>query len=165
MRRTLIAPPVAVLAAGGLLLAPALGTSAQSKTYPAKLKASNEVPKAASPATGTASFKVARDGRSISFRITGARLEGAPQAAHLHLGRPGQNGPVLLLLKGSAFTLPTSGRVTAEDFTAAGGVTTFSQAVTALKKGRLYVNVHTDAFPGGELRGQVKAPPKKKSAR
>lgn len=165
MRRTLIAPPVAVLAAGGLLLAPALGTGASSKTYPAKLKASNEVPKADSRATGTASFKVARDGRSISFRITGTRLEGAPQAAHLHLGRPGQNGPVLLLLEGSPFTLPTSGKVTAANFTPAGGVTSFAEAVTALKKGRLYVNVHTDEFPGGELRGQVKAPPKKRSAR
>jgi len=150
--RTLIAP----LTLAALVLAPAGSLGASSTTYRATLKASNEVPEPASSATGSATFTVAANGKSISYSLKGKNLKGRPAAAHLHFGKAGTNGPVVLLLKGKAFTLPASGKVTSKQFSPGGGITSFAGAVKALKAGKLYVNIHTTTFTGGELRGQVK---------
>jgi hypothetical protein len=68
-------------------------------------------------------------------------------AAHIHIGGIGANGPV-------SYNLFTTTPVTATR-----GVINFDPAlIRLLENGGLYVNVHTPAFPGGEIRGQIYGP-------
>jgi hypothetical protein len=48
-----------------------------------------------------------------------------------------------------------TGVLTAADFSASGPVTTFAEAVAAIRAGTTYFNLHTSANPGGEIRGQI----------
>jgi CHRD domain/Secretion system C-terminal sorting domain len=67
-----------------------------------------------------------------------------PTNAHFHLGAPGVAGPVIVALQ----TTP------APNFYAAKVPVTSTQ-VTQLFKGNVYINIHTAANPGGEIRGQM----------
>jgi hypothetical protein len=49
------------------------------------------------------------------------------------------------------------GTLTAANFSASGSITTFAQAVNAIRTGGAYFNLHTAANPGGEIRGQIVA--------
>ena len=110
---------------------------------PLKLTGDQEVPANASTAVGTGDITVAADG-SVSGSVTAATIPG--MAAHIHVGAPGVNGPVIIPLTGSAggvWTVPAGARLTPEQ-------------VDAYKAGNLYVNVHTPEHKGGEIRTQLK---------
>ena len=65
----------------------------------------------------------------------------------------GSNGGVILpLVPGPS---PMTGTLTSANFTASGPVTTFAEAVAAIRAGTTYFNLHTTANPGGEIRGQI----------
>jgi hypothetical protein len=133
-----------------------LAGAASSQKFDANMKGSSEVPKSNTKATGYAEFTVAPNGKSIRYELTAKGLSGPAQAAHLHLGHPGQAGGVLISISTEPFSLPREGRLTAKQFTAVGNVETFAQAVRAVRSGRTYVNIHTERFPAGEIRGQVR---------
>ena len=122
----------------------------------ANLNARAEVPRTDSDATGAAEFRVAANRRSIRYELDASGLSGPPMAAHIHVGRPGQAGGIVLSIALQQFTLPREGRLTAKDFTPVGNVKTFRQAIRAMRAGRTYVNIHTERFPAGEIRGQVR---------
>lgn len=73
---------------------------------------------------------------------------GAPTAAHIHSGIPTQNGAPVV-------ALPTP--ATGSPGTSSGCVATPAGFNATLRNdpGKFYVNVHTTAFPGGAIRGQV----------
>lgn len=91
--------------------------------------------------------------------------------AHIHVGDTGVNGPIIFFLCTNLGNAPVgtivplcenvngvisaSGTLTAAELQAAGGITTFDQAVTALQSGGTYVNAHSVVFPAGEIRGQI----------
>jgi threonine dehydrogenase-like Zn-dependent dehydrogenase len=81
--------------------------------------------------------------------------------AHIHVGLPGADGPVILPLFAAAsdppFTSPFMRVVTEADFLPAPekGISTFADALAAIRNGGTYVNVHTQAHQGGEIRGQI----------
>lgn len=105
------------------------------------LDGASEVPPNASNATGTMEAFLHLPSRVLMYEL---RVNGlVATAAHIHTGVPGVNGPVLFPLDGG----PTRWC----------GVTARldDAALSALDTGGLYVNVHTAAFPGGEIRGQV----------
>ncbi len=94
------------------------------------------------------------------------RLSNAFAAAHFHCGRPGENGPIVfgmvnpgrLAFDGRAVT----GRLTNADYTGEDCTEIIGRPVNnlvslafAMRDGLIYVNVHTDAFPDGEIRGQM----------
>ena len=83
----------------------------------------------------------------VTWRLTFTRLTGRAVAAHIHLGRRGVAGRVLVPLCGPCRTGAT-GRATVSGATLA-----------ALEAGRAYVNVHTARNPAGEIRGQSPAIP------
>ncbi|MGH7584034.1 MAG: CHRD domain-containing protein [Gemmatimonadales bacterium] len=139
----------AALLAAGVHSAPA-----QSVKYVAQMGASSETPPNDSKATGTAKFSMT--GNRVTFTIDVSGLSGPPAAAHIHVGAPGQSGPVVY-----AFMLThkeASGRI-------ASGVIDLSKPAsrgvsgdslrTLLNNGNAYVNVHTAAHPDGEIRGQI----------
>jgi hypothetical protein len=107
-------------------------------------------------AKGTATINIITDSEvtEINYEVTYSGLSGPLAAAHIHLGGVGQNGGILLPLTVSAS--PMSGTLTEADLKATGNVSTFAQAIDAIRAGSTYVNLHTAANPGGEIRGQVK---------
>lgn len=144
-----------------LALAPA-GVSAQSMTsqWSAALSGAQEVPANASTANGTFTATVDEAAGTITWSLSVPTITNAT-AAHLHTGGAGVNGPVVLNLfaapSGSpASSVSTSGTSKASDLV--GPLSgNFAEFVRAVKGGTIYVNVHTTALPGGEIRSQVGA--------
>jgi hypothetical protein len=123
-----------------LLLGPALALAADSRVA---LTGKEEVPAVQTEATGNASIMVGAD-NSVSGSVTTKGVEGI--AAHIHQAAMGKNGPPIISLeKGSdgTWNVPKGSKLTAEQ-------------LAAYKAGELYVNVHSAAHKGGEIRGQLK---------
>lgn len=107
-----------------------------------QLTGSNEVPTVKTPASGAGSFKVYADG-TIAGSITTRRMHGT--MAHIHQGAPGHNGPVIIPLDRGphgTWVVPKGSRLTPEQ-------------LKSFRARDLYVNVHSAAHPGGEIRGQI----------
>ena len=105
------------------------------------LTGTEEVPPLSVPGSGSGAFRVAEDG-TISGAVTTKDVQGT--MAHIHRGAKGTNGPVIVPLdkNGDTYTVPAGRKLTA-------------QQIDDLKKGNLYVNVHTNRNKGGEVRGQI----------
>ena len=132
----------AALAAGGLAAVQKEGV----KKLSAKLTAAREVPKPKGvPSAATGTFTGTLRGKKLTFRLTFAHLTGKATAAHIHKGRAGKAGPVLVPLCG-----PCKSPVVKT-------VTVTSDQRDAIEHGATYVNVHTNKNKGGEIRGQIKA--------
>lgn len=109
----------------------------------AALSGADEVPTNASAALGTAAFSVDPTTRTLTGTVTTAGVAGV--GAHIHEGAPGVAGPIIIPLTGGAggvWIVPTGTVLTEGQF-------------TALQAGSYYVNVHSAAFTGGEIRGQI----------
>lgn len=97
----------------------------------------------------------------IDFRLVlDPKPSSAVTAVHIRLGNPGASGPVLFTLFDDfdgAFAGSASGRLDASDLQqpVGSGIASFADAVSAILSGNAYVNVHTAAFPAGEVRGQL----------
>jgi CHRD domain len=153
MRRILLV----VLALSVAIAVPAV--AATSKKFTASLNGKSETPPTKSAGTGTASFVVSKSGKAISYTINAKGLTGPVQAIHIHFGKKGKAGPVILPICLKPCTLPKSGRLTKKNFAKAAGVPNFGTAIQDLRAGKTYVNIHTAKNPGGEIRGQIR--PKK----
>ena len=139
----------AILAAAVVLAVVGLAVAASGDKYKASLTAAQEVPKPKGVPSGAAgSFKAAESERNgkkkLTWRLTFHGLSGKATAAHIHLGKRGKAGPVVVPLCGPC----TSG---------AHGTATISNSLDkSIEGGKAYVNVHTIKNPNGEIRGQVK---------
>ncbi len=115
--------------------------------FTAKLQGSQEVPAVTTTASGTGTFLLTANGTQLVYNITVNGL--TPSAAHFHNAAQGVAGNVVRDLALTNNT--TSGTWSSTETTQA-----FSDSMLSeLLRGRLYVNVHTSANPGGEIRGQV----------
>ena len=107
------------------------------------LSGNQEVPSVSTAATGSGIITVLMD-RSVSGSVTTSGVAGS--AAHIHLAAPGQNGPVIVPLNktgDNVWSVPPAIRLNDAQY-------------EAYRLGNLYVNVHSAANPGGEIRGQIK---------
>jgi hypothetical protein len=134
-------------AAGAVLVGSASRSFAATETFKASLNGGTEVPPNETKGTGTltATYDPATKQLTWSGSYTG--LTGDVTAAHFHgPAEPGKNAGVAIWIstKGSPFPTPFNGSATLTDAQAAD-----------LEAGRWYVNLHTAANPGGELRGQL----------
>lgn len=111
------------------------------------LAGANEVPAVTTDATGDATFTLT--GSSLSFTLNVADIDNVT-AAHIHRGAEGENGGIMVGL----YNGPTTGAgVTG---TLAQGTVEIDDSVAAhMRAGTAYVNVHTTANPGGEIRDQI----------
>lgn len=107
----------------------------------AVLNSSQEVPTNSSAATGTFTGVYDTNTNILTYTVTYTGI--TPVAGHLHRGAPGMNGPVI-------FPFPQlTSPVTA--------TANFSEADEALLLNNgFYANMHSAAFPGGEIRGDIK---------
>jgi len=133
----------------------ALAADPPRPAFGGPLDGAQEVPPVVTAASGEATVVISPDNSTIWYVVEYSGLSGAALAAHIHTGAAGVVGGVILPLTVSAS--PMVGTLTAANFTASGAITTFAEAVAAIKAGATYVNVHTAANPGGEIRGQVLA--------
>lgn len=114
-----------------------------SATFLTALRGSQEVPPTASTALGSATVLVNPVNRQMTAGVTTSGIAGT--AAHIHEAAPGVNGPILI---------PLAESVTGSGIWTASAILTEAQ-FTALQAGNLYFNVHSAAFPNGEIRGQI----------
>jgi CHRD domain len=151
-------PRLAVLVAILALIAMPGAAAAVDPTQPAyggPMSGAQEVPAVVTTATGQGTAVISADGSTITYIVTYSGLSGSVNAAHIHTGATGVAGGVILpLVPGPS---PMVGTLTAANFTASGPVTTYAEAVAAIRAGTTYFNLHTTANPGGEIRGQILA--------
>ena len=124
------------------------GTTETPKTTRASatLSAAQETPAPTGVGKAKGTFTATlTDGGKLTYRLTFSGLSGRAVAAHIHAGKTGVSGPVLVPLCATACTSPAKGTTTVK-----------ASVVAALRAGTTYVNVHTAANPAGEIRGQVK---------
>lgn len=140
------------LATIALLAAPAVVLAAEE--FSAQLSGAAEVPPVSGDGSGSASVTISDDESEITYEVSYENLSGPAAAAHIHYGAADVAGGVILPLE--VGDSPFSGTLTEADFTPLdGGPQTFAEALTAIQDGNTYVNIHTEANPGGEIRGQL----------
>lgn len=130
--------------------------------FGARLVGRREVPPVTTEAGAVARFALNRDG-TLSYTLSATGPIMGTMAAHIHLGGHGQNGPVVAFL----FESPTGTNFERGDLIARGTIddtnviarpgftNTVVELVERMRQGRTYVNLHTVAHAGGEIRGQI----------
>ena len=137
----------------------------------ARLTGLEEVPAIITDSFGRARFEIFAD--RIEYTLNIVRLDAPIRFAHIHIGQKGVNGGVSAFLCNNTNpsvpagtpACPQTGRVRGTLTTdsvigpAAQGIAAadIDGLIEALLSGIAYVNVHSDAFPAGELRGQIRA--------
>jgi hypothetical protein len=161
--------PLAIAALALVLLPGAtnVGASAPATHFVAHLTAAQEVfPSVTSAATGTLDLRLVAGGTKLRFKLSSNGVDQITQS-HIHVtAAAGTNGPVVVYffappkdpwnsVTGDNFSV--SGVRTAADVHLPGATTpfTFADLVAALRGGTAYVNIHSIAHPGGEIRGQI----------
>lgn len=153
---------VAVIACGMLLVAPASFAQTQSGvTVRAMLGGNQENPPVSAGAHGEATVTVDRVGREIRYEVNIYNLPTGIVGAHIHVGTAGVNGPIIVNFpsiavgQSGAFQIRGSARESEIIARPEAGIRSFEEASFAIASGAAYVNVHTQANPGGEIRGQL----------
>jgi hypothetical protein len=135
-----------------------------------------EVPVVSTAAVGY--FIALTSGDSIPYTLFYTQLQGTVTQAHIHAGQSGVNGGIIIWLCQTATNVdPTGlspqcpqegtvqGTITAANVIATAGPPTggqqfsagdFAAALSAIRAGTAYANVHTNLSPSGEIRGQIK---------
>jgi CHRD domain-containing protein len=118
------------------------------------LSGSNEVPSLTTAAGGSASFT--EDGDLVRYSVQVQSMTGVTMA-HIHSGVAGTNGPIRVTLYSGPVTGAVNGRLVEGSFTATdvNGLT-LNELLNEMRNGNAYVNVHSLAFPNGEIRAQVR---------
>src|ERR1700678_2278662 len=131
-------------AAGAVLLASASPSFAATTQFKADLKGSTEVPPNTTTGTGSVTATFDPGSKELTWTGTYSGLTGPATAAHFHgPAEAGKNAGVAIAIP-NATSSPIDGSATLTDAQAAD-----------LTAGKYYVNIHTAANPGGEIRGQV----------
>ena len=181
-KRMFSAVTAAVFVTGLLFAGPLANLSASASNgdeFEADLNGYQEVP--AVSTSGEGKFKAELDGDDeLKYKVSYEDLEGEIKQIHLHFAQEGVNGGVIVFLCTNMGNDPTGlapecpsgdgkvkGTLTAKNILGpeAQGIEAgeFDEFVDALRAEAVYVNVHTDKFPSGELRGQVEEDQEKAS--
>jgi CHRD domain len=158
------------------LLALASAAAAQvGGSVTTRLRAFEEVPALSTPGGGNFNATIAPDGSHMTYEMNYLNLEGNVTQSHIHIAQPGVNGGIMVFLcsnlgNGPAGTqaCPSSPGIisgTIDGTNVIGpngqgvGAGEMFSLVRAIRAGFAYANLHTDVFPGGEIRGQLRFTP------
>ena len=131
----------------------------ETEAFTANLSGGEEVPRVTTESTGVASFNVTGDD-SIDYTVNVTGMDKV-MGVHVHSGKTGENGEVVVtLFNATSPTGPISGNlangtITGSSLEGQMQGTAVSDLVKAMERGETYVNVHTEANPNGEIRGQI----------
>jgi len=142
--------------------------------FGARLRGFEEVPPISTLAQGFFLGTMNAAGTAMDYTLFYFDLQGSVQQAHIHIGQAGVNGGIVLffctnLAPPAGVPAPpacptgafntVSGTLTALNVITQTGqgiaAGEFAEVIRAIRAGKAYANVHTDQFPGGEIRGQV----------
>ena len=135
--------PKASWAALAAAIALAVAGVASATDVKVTLGGDQEVPPVSTSAKGSGTVTIGDD-MSVKGSVTTTGITST--AAHIHMGAAGKNGPVIVPMMKSGdngWTFAPDAKLNADQ-------------MKAFKAGDLYVNVHSAAHPGGEIRGQLK---------
>jgi hypothetical protein len=135
LKRAAVAATVLLLAAGAGL--------ASAATVHVRLSGSQETPPVKTAARGSGVIQVSSGG-AVSGKVTTWGIKGT--MAHIHEGPPGKAGGVIIPLTAGphgTWLVPAGSKLSPAQY-------------KEFLAGDLYVNVHSAAHPGGEIRGQLK---------
>src|SRR5262245_856741 len=153
---------ICLLAAGAMLVQAAAASAQTSVVLRATLNGGEEAPTPVlSGAVATAEVAVDPTNEELAVQMRVFNIPTGTTASHIHIASKGVAGPVVI-------DFPI-GRGVTGDFTLNFrvhdgpafharpeiGINTFADALQAIAAGQAYVNIHTTAFPGGEIRGQL----------
>jgi len=136
-RLTVLASSVVI---AGLAGGYGVAMAAQSKVM---LSGAHEVPAVTTSAKGDGTISIGDD-KAVSGSVTTSDVVGT--MAHIHEAASGKNGPPIITLEKKGddqWMVPANAKLTDAQY-------------KAYKAGNLYVNVHSDAHKGGEIRDQLK---------
>lgn len=139
----------AFAAAAGLALVSVVGAappaSAEEKVLTAAMTAAEETPPGPDGATGAATITIDEAKNTLCYDVSWSEEVGKPTAGHIHKGKKGLAGPVVV-----NFQLPDKPK---DCLQVEKGVLKDILA----DPGGHYVNVHNNMYPGGAVRGQLRA--------
>lgn len=168
-----------ILCSALTLVAAALAAAApaSAETIHARLIGFNEVPAVSTVAQATFKANIDERAGSVFWELEYDDLQADALQAHIHFGARHTNGGITVWLCGNPSVTPPvnppagtqpcparsarlNGTFTAANVVGPGGAQQllagqFDQLLRAIRAGATYVNVHTVASPGGEIRGQI----------
>lgn len=118
---------------------------AQSETFRARLSPMPTTPQTVTTITGEGEVVLTLNGNTLTVTGDFAGMNSAATMAHVHNGPPAQPGPVVHQLE---VTKMTGGEISAI-------LELSDEQVAALHNNELYIQVHSETNPPGELRGWV----------
>ena len=140
--RTAFASSLIALAVAGCSMMP----SQKMDIFEATLSGTQEVPPAATTATGQAEVQYNSNTGTLSWKVTYTGLSAPATAGHIHgPAAPGANAGIVV---------PFGPNVTAQPIAGEAKITPTQYG--DLAAGLWYVNIHSSKFPGGEIRGQLR---------
>ncbi len=161
MKYTLVVGVVLVLA----LIPLGTGSAQQRTAWVAWLSGAEEVPAVNTRADGRATFELNAQRTSIVYYVTVNNLNNVLMG-HIHVGAAGANGPIAVWLypaapppvlrPGVTSDVLATGTITAANFTGPLQGRQLGDLINLLDSGGAYANFHTQAFGGGEIRGQIR---------
>ncbi len=114
-------------------------------SYIAKVNGVQETPAVITNAYALGVFNLAQHDSVLNFHVVAQGLSGIITGAHLHLGAMGVSGGVVISLNPYISGNVISGTIS----------TGLGSILSNLKSGKIYLNIHTQANPNGEIRGQL----------
>lgn len=137
-------------------------TMAANPDFDARLTGTSEVPPVQTIASGFADLDVeVEDGqRVVDYELSVSNISAVTQA-HIHQGNSSENGPIIVpLFNASTPTGPVTGQISEGQITPANLVgplqgMQLDDLLSLMQNGSAYVNVHTEQYPQGEIRGTV----------
>jgi hypothetical protein len=158
---SIIAIVVTIVTIGVVVVAAAAITGLTNSVFaqgPSKvvmnLSGSEEVPPVQTKATGVVEFILGED--SFAYSVNATNIDGAT-AGHIHLGKRNENGPIVVTLfkyDSPMNELSENGTFTADKLEGPLAGKQLSDLASAAADAMLYVNIHTEQNPNGEIRGQ-----------
>lgn len=162
-RRSTCAYVIAATIIGGVLGTFTSASRAETTEFKAELSGSNQVPPRQTSASGTVTATYDAATKRLSWKGSYSGLSGPPTAAHIHgPAAAGTNARLVFWISDNVgqcsqgecrSNIDAEARLLTNPFE---GSATLTEAQAAeLMAGLYYVNIHTNAYPGGELRGQL----------
>ncbi len=162
--RTVVFALAIVALVGASLALPAARAQNEQTSYVAILSGGSQVEPVATQARGQAFFQLSEDGMEIRYRLIVANIRDVLMA-HIHAGPSDGAGPVVVwlypsapppaLIPGRSDGILAAGSFDTGDLVGPLAGMSLSDLVDLMNAGGTYVNVHTQQYPGGEIRGQI----------